>query len=955
MPAAETVYRQEFPVKGGDFAKAGAVACEIKELLKDLGLDAADGAPGGHRRLRGGDERHHVRPRGAGGPDRLPGQDPARRRRPRPGHRGRRAGHDRRLFDGHGRRCGSSASGPAWACRTSRGTPTSSPDQTRRWAGGPVASRSSSRTNGHHDARIDRNFHAIHITKDKCDRLRPLPVGLPDPGHPGRRTARPASSTSSASTAASASASAPRTPSTPTRRRSSALSAFEYKVAIPSTVLYGQFGPTRPCPTRSSPPCAGSASTRSTTSARSASSTARRPRSTSTTIPGPGRSSPRPARSSSGSSSAAIPRSAARSCPIEPPREIAAKILRTILPQVAGDTGREDRHHPHHALPGQDGLDQQPGHPGQVLPRRGHLDPGHLPPDPQGPAQERGGLPHAPSLPGDALQRPRAWAGRSPAARRAGLKRHRAVAVSGIRDTMRVLDEVEGGLLQDIDLLECTVCPDGCVGGPLGVENRFLAKSRILELVAAAGEHAVVDQKDVSRLYHKNFLSFDHPVKPTGPRPLDARPGQGHPQGQAPGEAFRRAAAEGLRGLRGARLPDPGRRHRPRLRAPRRLPVRRRRSGAGPRREEEEGEAMTLRDLVSVSISGSSRPAFPSTGPSSAVTPATSCRDVIGHGRKSDLWLTMQVHPNIVAVAVLKDLAGIVLVDGREPAPETLAQAEREKVPAPRRRPADVRAGRTGSTDWASRGVDGPPASPGRPPYPYLPLPVRRADDVAARRRPTGPGTPGSTSSPSPTTTRPRTRPPSIEAAAGTGLAVLPGIELTTAEEVHVLGLFEAGTDLGPFQAEIDRNLPDVPAKRKFVDGPGRRRRGGLRHRLRSPLPLRGDPLLRPRGRRARPPPRRPGHRLPRRPGIVQHPLPARLHPARARPRRRRGLAPHERGRRPKPPSGRSPRSPSSASRTPTGRRRSGRRRRSFSSLRPGLAEIRLALAGREGRRVFPP
>ena len=36
---AEDVFRQEFPVKGGDFAKAGAVACRIKALLKDLGLD----------------------------------------------------------------------------------------------------------------------------------------------------------------------------------------------------------------------------------------------------------------------------------------------------------------------------------------------------------------------------------------------------------------------------------------------------------------------------------------------------------------------------------------------------------------------------------------------------------------------------------------------------------------------------------------------------------------------------------------------------------------------------------------------------------------------------------------------------------------------------------------------------------------------------------------------------
>ena len=54
--------------------------------------------------------------------------------------------------------------------------------------------------------------------------------------------------------------------------------------------------------------------------------------------------------------------------------------------------------------------------------------------------------------------------------------------------------------------------------------------------------------------------------------------------------------------------------------------------------------------------------------------------DVIGHGRKDDLWVTMQVHPNIVAVAVLKELAAIVLVNGREPAAETLEQAKKEGV-----------------------------------------------------------------------------------------------------------------------------------------------------------------------------------------------------------------------------------------------------------------------------------
>ena len=55
--------------------------------------------------------------------------------------------------------------------------------------------------------------------------------------------------------------------------------------------------------------------------------------------------------------------------------------------------------------------------------------------------------------------------------------------------------------------------------------------------------------------------------------------------------------------------------------------------------------------------------------------------DVMAHSKAGDLWVTLQVHVNIVAIAVLKDLAGIVLVQGREPAEETLKRAAQENVP----------------------------------------------------------------------------------------------------------------------------------------------------------------------------------------------------------------------------------------------------------------------------------
>jgi len=55
--------------------------------------------------------------------------------------------------------------------------------------------------------------------------------------------------------------------------------------------------------------------------------------------------------------------------------------------------------------------------------------------------------------------------------------------------------------------------------------------------------------------------------------------------------------------------------------------------------------------------------------------------DVMANSKEDQLWVTLQVHPNIVAVATLKDLAGIILVNGREPEKETLARAEEENIP----------------------------------------------------------------------------------------------------------------------------------------------------------------------------------------------------------------------------------------------------------------------------------
>jgi hypothetical protein len=55
--------------------------------------------------------------------------------------------------------------------------------------------------------------------------------------------------------------------------------------------------------------------------------------------------------------------------------------------------------------------------------------------------------------------------------------------------------------------------------------------------------------------------------------------------------------------------------------------------------------------------------------------------DVIGNSKKGCIWITLQTHQNIIAVATLKDISGIILVNGRNPDADTLKKADEEKIP----------------------------------------------------------------------------------------------------------------------------------------------------------------------------------------------------------------------------------------------------------------------------------
>lgn len=99
--------------------------------------------------------------------------------------------------------------------------------------------------------------------------------------------------------------------------------------------------------------------------------------------------------------------------------------------------------------------------------------------------------------------------------------KHHSVSVTGLHDTIKILKDVEAGKLKDIKYMECMICPDGCMGGPLTVENRFVAKSNMSMLIRMYHGKKSVNPFTVKKMYKAGFFSFKNKVIPKPFPPLD--------------------------------------------------------------------------------------------------------------------------------------------------------------------------------------------------------------------------------------------------------------------------------------------------------------------------------------------------------------------------------------------------------------------------------------------------
>jgi len=95
------------------------------------------------------------------------------------------------------------------------------------------------------------------------------------------------------------------------------------------------------------------------------------------------------------------------------------------------------------------------------------------------------------------------------------------LAVDGISNVIKVLEEIENMKLTDLEFFEGLACPGGCVGGPLTFENPFVARTRIRKL-AEGVRNASLDAQYAARYIADGTVDFTQSIEARPVMKIDA-------------------------------------------------------------------------------------------------------------------------------------------------------------------------------------------------------------------------------------------------------------------------------------------------------------------------------------------------------------------------------------------------------------------------------------------------
>ncbi|NLN42573.1 MAG: 4Fe-4S binding protein [Clostridiales bacterium] len=95
------------------------------------------------------------------------------------------------------------------------------------------------------------------------------------------------------------------------------------------------------------------------------------------------------------------------------------------------------------------------------------------------------------------------------------------LAVDGIINVIKVLEEIENGKLYDLDFFEGLACIGGCLGGPLVFENNFVAQNRLKKLIAKMEPHELISSDEIEQAINQCEWKWNKEILPKPVMKLD--------------------------------------------------------------------------------------------------------------------------------------------------------------------------------------------------------------------------------------------------------------------------------------------------------------------------------------------------------------------------------------------------------------------------------------------------
>ncbi|MGC9367364.1 MAG: [Fe-Fe] hydrogenase large subunit C-terminal domain-containing protein [bacterium] len=97
----------------------------------------------------------------------------------------------------------------------------------------------------------------------------------------------------------------------------------------------------------------------------------------------------------------------------------------------------------------------------------------------------------------------------------------RCLTVSGLDHVKKIFDDIENSKLRDIDFVEALACIQECLGGAFCVENPYLARHNSILLQKKYGVMDNLNEEKIIKRYQQKFFFMEHPVLPRPTRHFD--------------------------------------------------------------------------------------------------------------------------------------------------------------------------------------------------------------------------------------------------------------------------------------------------------------------------------------------------------------------------------------------------------------------------------------------------